>query len=487
MRASRPRLRRRRRRTPEELVLAAAITAFAAGFAALSMLRHRSFETGRFDLGNMVQAVWATAHGNPLRVTDVRGEQITRLAAHVDPVLVFFAPLWRVWPSPTMLLAVQALVVALGALPVFWLARTHLGSERAALALALAYLAYPPVQWLTLNEFHPVALACPLLLFAFHALDHDRLGRFALFAALAALTREEIALVGAGFGVWYALARRERLAGSVIAALGVGVAFAAIELVVPYFNEGEGSRFYSRYDEVGGSPGGIAETALRDPGKLLGAAFEGRDLRYLAALVLPLAGLSVVAPLVLVAAAPELALNLLSATTTQTSVEFHYTAGLIPPLFVAAVLGGARVVRLGAARAGVVAGVALGSSVVGNFVLGPLPVWNALPGGHGIPAETLVVSEHDRVAARAVRLIPDDAVVSVTNSLGAHLSARRRILSFPLLRDARWVAVDETKLSYLDSFKRAPAARHLARLRRDARWRLVFAADGVLVFRWRAA
>ena len=40
------------------------------GFGALSMLRHRSFETGRFDLGNMVQAVWSTAHGHPLRVTN---------------------------------------------------------------------------------------------------------------------------------------------------------------------------------------------------------------------------------------------------------------------------------------------------------------------------------------------------------------------------------------------------------------------------------
>ena len=35
----------------------------------------------------------------------------------------------------------------------------------------------------TLNEFHPVALATPLLLFAFEALDRDRLGLFAVYAA----------------------------------------------------------------------------------------------------------------------------------------------------------------------------------------------------------------------------------------------------------------------------------------------------------------
>ena len=57
------------------------MAAYAAGFSALSVLRHDSFETGRFDLGNMVQAVWSTAHGHFLRVTNLHGEQTSRLAA----------------------------------------------------------------------------------------------------------------------------------------------------------------------------------------------------------------------------------------------------------------------------------------------------------------------------------------------------------------------------------------------------------------------
>ena len=57
-----------------------------------------------------------------------------------------------------MLVAAQAVAIALGALPVFWLAREHFGSEHAALGFALAYLLIRPSQWLTLNEFHPVAL-----------------------------------------------------------------------------------------------------------------------------------------------------------------------------------------------------------------------------------------------------------------------------------------------------------------------------------------
>src|SRR5439155_8701723 len=224
-------------------LLWAAMAAYGAGFAALSLLRHRAFETGRFDLGNMVQAVWSTAHGHLLQVTNLHGAQISRLAAHVDPILVAFAPLWWLWPSPSLLLTTQALAVALGALPLFWLARKHTGSSRAGLGFSLAYLLFPATQWMTLNEFHPVALACPLLLFAIWYLDEDRLLPFTFFAVVAALTREEIPLVIAGLGVWYAIGRRRWLAGGAIAAAGIAATAIAVQVVIPHFNHGSGSSF----------------------------------------------------------------------------------------------------------------------------------------------------------------------------------------------------------------------------------------------------
>ncbi|HWJ44239.1 MAG TPA: DUF2079 domain-containing protein, partial [Gaiellaceae bacterium] len=209
----------------------AAMTAYGAGFAALSILRHRAFATGRFDLGNMVQAVWWTAHGHPLQMTNLHGQQISRLAAHVDPILAVFGPLWWIWPSADLLLVVQALAIASGAWPLYLVARKHLGSSRAALGFAIAYLLYPATGWLTLNEFHPVALATPLLLFAFRYLDDDRLVAFALCAIAAAACKEEIGLVVAGFGIWYALSHRRGLAGLAIAILGFAWAAIAIGVV----------------------------------------------------------------------------------------------------------------------------------------------------------------------------------------------------------------------------------------------------------------
>jgi uncharacterized membrane protein len=444
---------------------------YAVGFGLLAALEHRAFETGRFDLGNMVQAVWSTAHGRPLDVTELDGDQINRLGAHVDPLLAAFAPLWWVWPSPTMLLVAQAVAVALGALPVFWLARKHLGSERHAALFALAYLLYAPVQWLALDEFHAVALACPLLLYAVWYLDEGRLPAALPFLALAALTKEEVPLVIAGLGIWFALARGRRLAGAAIAVVGTTLSVVFLTVVMPYFRDGDSPAFYDRYDAVGGSPAGIVKTAFTDPTVLLQAVSEGRDLTYLLQLALPLAGLFLAAPLLLVAALPELAANLLSETATQTSIEFHYTAPITPFLVAAAVFGAARLPRL--------ALLVPAASLLGAVVLGPL--W----AGELVPDR---LSAHDRVAARAVHLVPSGAPVSSTNGLGAHLSDRRRVFSWPVLREAEWVAVDLRRASYLDR-RSAPstAAIPLARLLAGGEWVTVLEEDGIFVLRRRAA
>jgi uncharacterized membrane protein len=458
----------------------AGVAAFAAGFGTLALLRHRAFESGRFDLGNMVQAVWSTAEGRPLEVTNLQGEQMSRLASHADLLLAAFAPLWIVWPSPSLLLVVQAIAVALGAVPVFWLARKHLRSPHAGVAFAVGYLLYPPVQWLTLDDFHAVALACPLLLAAFWYLDEDRLGAFAAFAVPAVLAKEEIGLVVAAMGLWYAISRRRLWAGSTIAALGTAWSVVAIAVLIPAAGDGE-SDFYGRYEDVGGSPAGVLETAVTDPGRILSAAFDGRGVAYLADLLLPLAGFWLLAPAALLVAVPELAVNLLSSTRTQTSVHFHYTAGVVPGLVAASVLGAGRLARKRPSLTRVLGAVAVACALIANYRLGAIPFWRHVPGGETLRADTYDRTQHDRVAARALRVIPDHEAVSATNTLGAHLSERRRVLSFPLVEGARWLAVDTRRPSLADRLDPPEAHARIGAARRNRSWRVVFEEDGILI------
>lgn len=472
--------------TPRAL-LGLAMGAFAAGLGSLATLQHRAFATGRFDVGNLVQAVWATANGDLLRVTDLQGRQISRLGAHFDPIVAAFAPLWWLWPDPSLLLVAQAIGVSLGAIPVFLLARKHLGSEWAGTGFALVYLLYPPTQWLALDDFHPVAFATPLLLAAIWFLDEERLLPFALVAAVALLTKEQVGLAVAALGVWYGISHGRRVAGAAIAGAGLAVAVIALTVVVPRFAPAGDSPFEGRYRAVGGSPLGIVQTAALHPLRVAEAASQRRDLVYLRDLLAPLLGLPLLAPLAAATALPEVAVNVLSSTPAQTSVQFHYTAAAIPGLLAAAVLGAARLRRRRPRSLTVVARTGVLAVVLAGAVLGPLPFWHGLvPFAQSRGARDHVAGPGAAIRNRALALIPPDAAVSATNGLGAHLSARRRIFSFPIVREARWIVVDGRAPSYLDQAVAPKAfARALARVRRDRAWQVVFSQDRVLVLRRR--
>jgi uncharacterized membrane protein len=452
-------------------------------FLTISIRGYRAFLDHRFDLGNMTQAVWSTAHWHPLEVTELTGRQITRLGAHVDPLLALFAPLWWVWPSPVMLLTAQIVALALGALPVFWLARKHLPSERAAICLALTYLLYPGLQWRALNEFYPALVAVPLVLFAIWYLDEDKLFRFAVFGVLVAASQEQMGLLVGGLGLWYGFRKGRWGVAAGIACAGIAWTAVAILVVIPHFSGGP-SPFYSRYASVGGSPTGILRTLVTDPMSVINAATTPSDLRFIFWSFVPLLGLFILAPTLSLIALPQLALSLLSDRSADVSLNGNISAPIIPLVIAGTILGIGRLRRSeGAARL-----VLLTTAV--SVIAGPLPYVGELAPGQ---------NAHTRAAAAAVSLIPSGAAVSATNDLGSQLSARRYIYEFPVTRRSNWVVVDlrdqllptitpgQARIGLAvprDDLVHQPTRfrQAVARLERDPSWRLVFSLEDVRVW-----
>jgi uncharacterized membrane protein len=451
------------------------IGAWGFVFSGAAVLRHESFQTHRFDLGNMTQAVWNTAHGRFLETTSASGEQFVRLGAHVDPLLAVFAVPWLLWPSPLLLLIVQAVAVSLGALPVYWLARKHLGSEKVAARFVFAYLLYPATQWNALVDFHPVSLAYPLLLFAIWYLDEDRLLAFVLFAGVAATAKEEIPLLLAGLGLWYGIRRGRVVAGAAIAGAAAAWFVVDVLVVLPHFAPAHASFIAERYGSIGGSPGDIVTTLVSDPARILERFPSVSGLVFVLFLVVPLAGLSLREPLLAGCALPALLIHLLSDNPQQRSIAEHYTAGIAPFMVTAAVLGAA---RLGKGRASRAASVAFAAAAL-TGVLSPLLDVPRYVDGLFSPAQ----------AARtaAVALVPAEAAVSATNKLGGHLSERSRIFSVPTIAEARWIVVDVNDPTVADGDDRVGFGRFLRAVERDRHWRRVFACEGVLVFHRAAA
>jgi len=447
---------------------------------------YTGYRLGRFDLGDMVQAVWSTVHGRPLEVTHGTGEQGLRLAGHVDPFLALLAPVWAVWPSPLSLALAQVVVVALGALPVFWLARLRLGSERIAGLLALTYLAYPWIATSAAGAIHPVTFAITFLLFCVWFLETDRLVPFVVFALLTMSTGELMGLPIAALGVWYALAHGRRAAGSGIAVLGFAWTVVAVYVIVPATAH-HGSIFYGFYDQVGGTPVGVLRKLVTDPLTVLGALVESHDIAYVIWLGLPLLFLFLLSPGLAAVALPQLLANTLSDFRSMSDPRYHSVAAIVPFLFAATVLG---IARLSESRRGLAVSGALVCSATLALVVAP---WPRAVGAKPLGGRESFPDAHIAAVDRAVASIPSDVPVSTTNAAGGHLSARRYVYSVPFLRRAQWVLVDLDD-PWVVSLKSPILTRHpevvsafVKRLRSSPAWREVSDESRVIVFRRVAA
>lgn len=479
-------LRERRARAADwsarrtRLLVYGATAAYALVFVAAAVVTYQAYQAPRLDLGDMVQAIWATSHGHFLRVTaatldvtQARALEAVRLGWHVEPFLVLMVPFWWLWSSPLMLLVVQAVAVSAGALPVFWLARKHLGDQQAAANFALAFLLYPATQFNVFTKavgFHPVSFAVPLILFAIWFLDEERLLPFALCALLAASTKEEIPAAVGCLGIWYAFRKGHRVAGSVVAALGLAGTLVDFLVVIPHFSPDGVNPFADRYAAVGGTPAGILRTAVTDPGAILHAVASGHKAIYLVLLLGPFLGLWLRAPLLFLGAVPDLVVNLLSSKDLQTTIGYQYTAGIVPFVVAASIFGLARTKR-DPVRLSFAALVVVGSLAI---VVSPARL--------GLTQLGAARSSNPVHAARshALGLIPPHARVAASNNLGGYLSERRFIYSFPAVAKADWVIVDSN-----DDTEIPPALyrRDIARIDSSPRWRVVYSSHGVQVLR----
>jgi hypothetical protein len=169
----------------------------------------------------------------------------------------------------------------------------------------------------------------------------------------------------------------------------------------------------------------------------------------------------------------------------MTDPRYHSVAAVVPFLIAATVFG---VSRVRPERRVLLAAAVLVASSILSLVVGP---WARAVGGTPLGGAPYASTERVAALSEAVALVPADAAVTMSNSAGAHLSARRYVYSVPYLRRAEWVVVDTADAWVVsrDSpiLYRRPAVvrRFLERLQADPEWETVYERSGVVVVRRR--
>jgi uncharacterized membrane protein len=459
--------------------------AFAGFFIAEAALLHAAYRTHAEDLGIMDQALWnaVNPHGRFLHQTicDIVSDtnclgDIPRTAIHFEPILLLVAPVYAAIPSPLTLIAIQALVVAAGVMPTYWIATRRLASPLAGLVFAALYLAFPALQSAVLGDFHAVALAAAFIMFALYFMLTRNNGGLWIACALAMTTKEEIPLLVIMLGLNIALLQRRWRLGLSLA--GVALAYLGLALVVIHFSSPLGhSSTADRYAYLGASPLKAAVFVLTHPVLVVRQYLLGPDrIPYLRMLLAPTGYLALLSPLTLLIAGPELAINLLSADPLMRSGGYQYNAAIVPVIVFAAIesvalLGSVAAwlarrvpagwlgrVREGLARAAVrlpdqvrrVLAVPAARVVMAVAVLLALGLGIHEQRDHGLSPLAWgfhwpQVTAHARLADTIVAMIPPTASVSAQSDLVPHLSERRFIYLFPDHADtADYVLLDVT-------------------------------------------
>lgn len=334
------------------LILTAMIILFSLYFSYLSLMRYWTFNSSYYDLGIMDQTVYNTFRGRVLELTNPTGvNTFRRMAIHNDILLALFAPFYFIYSGPETVLVAQSILVALGALPVYFLVRYVVRSRILSLVFSFSYLMYVPLQRATLFDFHAVTVATTILLFMVYFAVRARYRISFIFFILALFAKENVALTTTLFGVFFILKGIKKsykptiYFGLLIAGLSIFWFIESVWIVIPFFRQSLHFAI-TRYSEFGSTPQGVIGGTITHFNQVIQRIFHSDTARYIYVLFAPLAFFSLLAPLWSAIAIPEFAINLLSNNWNMQNIFFHYTAVITPFVFIAGIYGSRRLMRI---------------------------------------------------------------------------------------------------------------------------------------------
>lgn len=319
------------------------IIVFILLYSLWSLKRHWHFQTDAVDLGIFDQAVWHYSRFEaPLSsVKFSNGYLANLLGDHFHPILAPLGLLYWLWRDVAWLLIAQAVAVGVAAWPLYQLALDRFKHRLFALALAFAYLSFVGVQTLIDYDFHEIALALPLLSFAFLALQRRQFKKYFILIVVSFLVKEDVPLYLAMLGLYAVIRLRLYKVGLATMVMSLAVYFSLTLWVIPYF-KGEPFAYEHLPPEIGKTSFDLVKTSLTNPFLVAKAAFYDDHLikiRTSLNLLLGFGFLPLLDPISLLLTLPNIAERFLTTLIQRWIIRFQYSA-ILGPVFALATING---------------------------------------------------------------------------------------------------------------------------------------------------
>lgn len=413
-------------RTSDYLTLLLFSVIYITVVSYVSLSNHYTFRSNAWDLGIYNQAFYSTLrHGKFFYFTAALPGNPggSHFGIHFSPILFLLLPIYALRQDPTTLLILRPIIISIGAIPLYWLARDELKDRKLTLLFVGAYFMYLPLIIPSCN-FDVEAFLPSFFLFSIYYMKKGKLLRAYTFLILALMVNEFVPFIVITTGLYYFLLnrrdiiaeiRQRRVTKSLIFSLIIILTgifwFILATSVISYFNPTALSTKWE-WGDFGESPTEILINILTNPVKTIYVLLsDGQNkFLYISALFGPFLFLSFLDPLTLIMTAPWLIASMLSRNPLYYAIGPQYPAFIAAFIFISAINGLKSLVsfsKQGAKRVATLMVVIL----ILTFLLFP------------IERAPIQMRSHETIR-QAMNMIPADASISVMPEIFPHFSSR---------------------------------------------------------------
>ncbi|MCX6778964.1 MAG: DUF2079 domain-containing protein, partial [Candidatus Magasanikbacteria bacterium] len=241
--------------------LALSIIIYIAVFFYLSFYKYANFLYNLEDLSIFINTLYNTAHGNWFWFSTHGG--YSYLGDHLELILIFLVPFYRLFPTPLTLLFFQTLLIGLSAWPLYLISKKFFShspnltptlQKFGPLLIAITFLTNPYLHNINLDEFHLAPFLIFFFLWTFYFYLQKNYKLFWLFFILTLISREDACLTLGALSLVAVWEHRKNLWANkkwwLYPMLISGVWFLIAMTAINYFNPGDGYKYLLLYGNI---------------------------------------------------------------------------------------------------------------------------------------------------------------------------------------------------------------------------------------------
>ena len=419
-------------------------------FILLALAKSRELSQSS-DLAAVMQSVWLIGEGYTPE-SSLLGQNY--LASQGGFLIYPVALLTAIFPTAITLIVIQSAALSFAIIPIWRLSRdvADLRAGTSSVVVAI-YGSYSAIHSLNLSGFRLETFAVPAMLSFVLCAYTNKKYKYWFMAALALLSRADLGLLIAGFGILWILEGKKRLGYQTIA---LGMAWSTIFIlgIQPLYNGGVYPHLEAFAQYGSGNPFDVLWGILINPLTFINELFSEPNFQVAVALLAPLLFLPMVAPRYLLPALPLFALYLTADVPTNELTESGQRVPVIVCMFIALVFALRKTGRI------IVQRVNVDRTVIGALLItaSVFFVSNSVASPYEDPWEWGRRQPVDQARLDVAELIPEEAVVRAAPKLLPLLTERVALwecqvpehyddkLAEDAVRNVDWFIFDRTEV-----------------------------------------